>query len=153
VLGFGEPVVEGGLEYSEMKTRVMGELKKVFRPEFLNRIDEVIVFHKLTKDQIYAIVDLMLNRLREQLKERNLNLEMTNEAKDLLLEQGYDPTMGARPLRRAIQRHVEDVLAEEVLSGRIPPGSTIVMNRDGDQLVIVDVLAAPEEVLVGEESS
>ncbi len=153
ILGFGEPVTEGGLEHGEMKNRVMGELKKVFRPEFLNRIDEVIVFHKLTKDQIYSIVDLMLNRLREQLKERKLNLELTNEAKDLLLEQGYDPTMGARPLRRAIQRHVEDVLAEEVLSGHIPPGSTIVMNRDGEKLVIVDVLAAPEEVLVGEESS
>ncbi|GAB4249854.1 MAG: ATP-dependent Clp protease ATP-binding subunit [Thermoleophilia bacterium] len=148
VLGFGEPVLEGGLEYGEMKTRVMGELKKVFRPEFLNRIDEVIVFHKLTKEQIYEIIELMLNRLRVQLKENGLNIELTNEAKDLLVEVGYDPAMGARPLRRALQKYVEDELAEEVLTGRIPPGSTVVMGRDGDKLSIVETLAAPEEVLV-----
>jgi len=153
VLGFGEPVTEGGLEHGEMKSRVMAELKKIFRPEFLNRIDEVIVFHKLTKDQIYSIVDLMLNRLREQLRERKLNLELTNEAKELLLEFGYDPSMGARPLRRAIQRYVEDVLAEEVLNGRLPLGSTIVMTREGEQLVIADVLTSAEEVLVGDEST
>ncbi len=155
VLGFGEPVVEGGLEYNEMKTRVMGELKKVFRPEFLNRIDEVIVFHKLTKDQINDIIELMLNRLRVQLKENGLNIELTNEAKELLVEVGYDPSMGARPLRRALQKYVEDELAEEVLTGRIAPGSTVVMGRDGDKLSIVDVLTAPaEEVLVpGGESS
>ena len=155
VLGFGEPVVEGGLEYNEMKTRVMGELKKVFRPEFLNRIDEVIVFHKLTKDQINDIIELMLNRLRVQLKENGLNFELTNEAKELLVEVGYDPSMGARPLRRALQKYVEDEFAEEVLTGRIAPGSTVVMGRDGDKLSIVDVLTAPaEEVLVpGGESS
>jgi ATP-dependent Clp protease ATP-binding subunit ClpC len=153
VLGFGEPVSEGGLEYGEMKSRVMNELKKLFRPEFLNRIDEVIVFHKLTKDQIYEIVELMLNRLREQLHDRKLNLELTNEAKELLLEFGYDPSMGARPLRRAIQRYVEDVLAEEVLNGRLPLGSTVVMTREGDQLVIADVLTSPQEVLVGDEST
>ena len=153
VLGFGEPVSEGGLEYGEMKSRVMNELKKIFRPEFLNRIDEVIVFHKLSKDQIYEIVELMLNRLREQLHDRKLNLELTNEAKELLLEFGYDPSMGARPLRRAIQRYVEDVLAEEVLNGRLPLGSTIVMTREGEQLVIADVLTSPQEVLVGDEST
>ncbi len=151
-LGFGESLGDGGLEYGEMKSRVMGELKKVFRPEFLNRIDEVIVFHKLAKDQIYDIIDLMLARLRVQLSDRGINLEVTNEGKDLLLEVGYDPAMGARPLRRAIQRHVEDVLAEEVLTGRLPPGSTVVMGRDGEQLVIVDILTGAQEVLVGEES-
>ncbi len=153
VLGFGEPVTEGGLEYGEMKSRVTNELKKIFRPEFLNRIDEVIVFHKLSKDQIYEIVELMLNRLREQLHDRKLNLELTNEAKELLLEFGYDPSMGARPLRRAIQRYVEDVLAEEVLNGRLPLGSTVVMTREGEQLVIADVLTSPQEVLVGDEST
>jgi ATP-dependent Clp protease ATP-binding subunit ClpC len=151
-LGFGEAREEGGLEYGEMKTRVMGELKKVFRPEFLNRIDEVIVFHKLTKEQIFDIIDLMMARLRVQLSDRGINLEITNEGKDLLLEVGYDPTMGARPLRRAIQRQVEDVLAEQVLNGKLPPGSTVVMGREEDQLVITDVLTGPAEVLVGEEA-
>ncbi len=151
-LGFGERVDDGGLEYGEMKTRVMGELKKVFRPEFLNRIDEIIVFHKLTKDQVYDIIDLLLARLRVQLGDRGINLELTNEAKERLLDAGYDPGMGARPLRRAIQRMVEDVLAEEVLAGRLPPGSTVVMGREGEELVVAEVLSEPAEVLVGEGS-
>jgi ATP-dependent Clp protease ATP-binding subunit ClpC len=150
-LGFGEPVTEGGLEYSEMKNRVMGELKKIFRPEFLNRIDEVIVFHKLSREQIYAIIELMLDRLRLQLKDKDISIELTAEAKDLMVEVGYDPTMGARPLRRAIQRFVEDVLADEVLSGRIPPGSTVIMTREEDHLVISEVLrTSAEELVTGE---
>ncbi|GAB4245513.1 MAG: ATP-dependent Clp protease ATP-binding subunit [Thermoleophilia bacterium] len=152
VLGFGEPVSEGGLDYREMKDRVMGELKKVFRPEFLNRIDEVIVFHKLTREQIKDIVEMMMNRIREQLKERELNVELTEEAREFLVDVGYDPAMGARPLRRAIQRHVEDMLADRVLSGEIQPGSTVVLTRDGDQLVISDVLEMRSEALVGEEA-
>ncbi len=150
VLGFGEPILEGGMDYGEMKSRVMGELKKVFRPEFLNRIDEVIVFHKLTRDQIMSIVELMMARIREQLKDRGLNVELTEEAKEFLVEVGYDPAMGARPLRRAIQRYVEDMIADKVLSGEIPSGSTVVMTRDGDQLVISEVLDR-SEILVGEE--
>ncbi len=150
VLGFGEPILEGGMDYGEMKSRVMGELKKVFRPEFLNRIDEVIVFHKLSRDQIMSIVELMMARIREQLKDRGLNVELTEEAKEFLVEVGYDPAMGARPLRRAIQRYVEDMIADKVLSGEIPSGSTVVMTRDGDQLVISEVLDR-SEILVGEE--
>jgi len=148
VLGFGEPVAEGGLEYDEMKNRVTGELKKMFRPEFLNRIDEVIVFHKLSREQIFDIIELMMNRLREQLKAKELSVELSAEAKELLVDIGYDPTMGARPLRRAIQRHVEDALAEEVLAGRIPAGSTIVMGREDDHLVIAEILRTAEEVVV-----
>ena len=98
-----------------MKNRIMGELKKVFRPEFLNRIDEVIVFHKLAKDEIKEIVDLLIDRVRAQVAEHELQLELTEEAKDLLVEKGWDPAMGARPLRRAIQRYIEDPLADEVL--------------------------------------
>ena len=99
VLGFGEPVEEGGLEYEEMKTRVTGELKKVFRPEFLNRVDEAIVFRKLSRDEITDIVGLMLSRVEEQLKDREIGLALTPEARELLVEVGYDPTMGARPLQ------------------------------------------------------
>ena len=122
VLGFGEPVAEGGLEYEEMKTRVTGELKKMFKPEFLNRVDEVIVFRKLTRAEIADIVALMMARVEDQLKDREIGLALTPEAKELLVDVGYDPTMGARPFRRAIQRHVEDLLAEEVLSGPVPAG-------------------------------
>ncbi len=150
VLGFGEPIMEGGMDYGEMKSRVMGELKKVFRPEFLNRIDEIIVFHKLSRDQIMSIVELMMARIRDRLKDRGLNVELTQEAKEFLVEVGYDPAMGARPLRRAIQRYVEDMIADKVLSGEIPSGSTVVMTRDGDQLVISEVLDR-SEILVGEE--
>jgi ATP-dependent Clp protease ATP-binding subunit ClpC len=129
-LGFQTSEDEGGLSYDEMKNRIMGELKKVFRPELLNRIEEVIVFHKLTKDQIKSIVDFMLRRLREQMKEHEVAIELTEGAKDLLVEKGYDPAMGARPLRRAIQRVLEDPLADFVLARSLEPGTTILVDRD-----------------------
>ncbi len=127
---------EGGASYDDMKGRIMGELKKVFRPEFLNRIDEVIVFHKLTKEEIKSIVDLMIARVRVQVAEHSLQLDLTDEAKDLLVDKGWDPGMGARPLRRAIQRYIEDPLADEVLkAGSMPEGSTVLVERDakGDE--------------------
>jgi ATP-dependent Clp protease ATP-binding subunit ClpC len=114
----------------------MGDLKKVFRPEFLNRIDEVIVFHKLDKAEIKEIIDLMINRVRVQVAEHELQLELTEESKELLIEKGWDPSMGARPLRRAIQRYIEDPLADEVLKqGEMAPGSTVMVERDasGDE--------------------
>jgi ATP-dependent Clp protease ATP-binding subunit ClpC len=125
---------ETGLSYDEMKSRIMGELKRVFRPELLNRIDEVIVFHKLTKDEIKQIVDLLMVRLQKQMEEHGIALQLTEEAKDLLVEQGYDPTMGARPLRRAIQRLIEDPLADEVLSKSLPEGGVILVDRDGESM-------------------
>jgi ATP-dependent Clp protease ATP-binding subunit ClpC len=111
----------------------MSDLKKVFRPEFLNRIDEVIVFHKLAKDEIKEIIDLMIGRVRAQVAEHELQLELDDEAKELLIEKGWDPSMGARPLRRAIQRYVEDPLADEVLKqGPMTTGSTVMVERDRD---------------------
>jgi len=107
----------------------MGELKKVFRPEFLNRIDDVIVFHKLQKDEIKTIVELLLRRIRASLAERELQLELTEDAKDLLVEKGWDPGMGARPLRRAIQRYIEDPLADFVLRSELTPGGTVLVER------------------------
>jgi len=127
---------ETGMSYDDMKNRIMSDLKKVFRPEFLNRIDEVIVFHKLAKEEVREIIDLMINRVRVQVAEHELQLELTNEAKDLLVDKGWDPSMGARPLRRAIQRYIEDPLADEVLRrGEMPPGSTVMVDRDpsGDE--------------------
>jgi ATP-dependent Clp protease ATP-binding subunit ClpC len=107
----------------------MGELKKVFRPEFLNRIDDVIVFHKLQKDEIKTIVELLLRRIRASMAERELQLELSEEAKDLLVEKGWDPSMGARPLRRAIQRYIEDPLADFVLRAELEPGATVMVDR------------------------
>lgn len=153
VLGFGETVAEGGLEYDEMKSRVTGELKKVFRPEFLNRVDEVIVFRKLTREEITGIVELMMARVEDQLKDREIGLALTPQAKALLADVGYDPTMGARPLRRAIQSLVEDLLAEEVLSGRFPAGSTVLLEREEDRLTIVEVIPGAPEVLVADETT
>jgi ATP-dependent Clp protease ATP-binding subunit ClpC len=153
VLGFGEPVAEGGLEYDEMKERVTGELKKIFRPEFLNRVDEVIVFHKLSREEISNIVSLMMARVEEQLKDREIGLALTPAAKELLVDVGFDPTMGARPLRRAIQRHVEDLLAEEVLSGKFPRGSTVLLDREDDRLYIQEVIQGAPDMLVAEETS
>ncbi|MEX2108799.1 MAG: ATP-dependent Clp protease ATP-binding subunit [Solirubrobacterales bacterium] len=127
---------ETGMSYGDMKNRIMSDLKKVFRPEFLNRIDEVIVFHKLAKDEVKHIVDLMVSRVAVQVAEHELQLELTNDAKDLLVEKGWDPSMGARPLRRAIQRYIEDPLADEVLrQGEMIPGSTVMVERDpsGDE--------------------
>jgi ATP-dependent Clp protease ATP-binding subunit ClpC len=128
--GFGTSD-ETGASYEEMKDRIMGELKKVFRPEFLNRIDEVIVFHKLTRDEIKEIIDLMIGRVRAQVAEHELQLELDGPAKELLVDKGWDPAMGARPLRRAIQRYIEDPLADEVLrTGDIVPGTTVLVERD-----------------------
>ena len=134
-----------------MKTRVMGDLKKVFRPELLNRIDEIIVFPKLAKDEILQIVDLLLNRLRVQMAEHEVTIELTDEAKDMLVEKGYDPAMGARPLRRAIQRYIEDPLADFVLGRQLEPGSTILVARKNDEEVDITVVppSPPEVMTVG----
>jgi ATP-dependent Clp protease ATP-binding subunit ClpC len=134
-LGFAISDDETGITYDDMKNRIMGELKKVFRPEFLNRIDEVIVFHKLQKDEIKEIVELLLRRIRQSMAERKLSLNLSEEAKDLLVDKGWDPSMGARPLRRAIQRYIEDPLADEVLKHTLHPGSTVEVtteNGEGD---------------------
>jgi ATP-dependent Clp protease ATP-binding subunit ClpC len=136
---------ETGLSYEDMKERIMGELKKVFRPELLNRIDEVIVFHKLTKDEIKTIVDLMMKRLKEQMSEHEAAIELTEGAKELLVEKGYDPAMGARPLRRAIQHFIEDPLADFVLGRSLKPGSTIMVDRKDDEEVGISVIDPPDE--------
>ena len=133
-LGFAVTEDETGITYDDMKNRIMGELKKVFRPEFLNRIDDVIVFHKLQKDEIKQIVDLLLLRIRGSLAERELQLELSEPARDYLVDKGWDPAMGARPLRRAIQRYIEDPLADFVLRSELQPG----------QIVLADVPQGPE---------
>ncbi len=154
-LGFAVSDDETGITYEDMKNRIMGELKKVFRPEFLNRIDDVIVFHKLQKDEIKQIVELLLLRIRASMAERELQLELTDPAKEMLVEKGWDPSMGARPLRRAIQRYIEDPLADFVLREQLTPGATVVVNpapegeEDEVRLTIVKPKKQKTPVAVG----
>jgi len=124
------------LAYEQMKEKLLGELKKTFRPEFLNRIDGVVVFHALTKEHIRKIVDLMLSTVAKQLAEKGVKLEVTDAAKDLLGEKGYDEVFGARPLRRVIQNMVEDTLSEDLLRGKFHEGDTAVVDvKDGEIVV------------------
>jgi ATP-dependent Clp protease ATP-binding subunit ClpC len=119
--------------YEKMKDKVMDELKRSFRPEFLNRIDEVIVYHSLSREHVKSIVDLMIRRVEEQLQSKDLDIELTDAAKDLLAEKGYDPSLGARPLRRTIQRMVEDPLSEKLLYKEFTAGQTVIVDgRDGE---------------------
>ncbi|MFC1918295.1 AAA family ATPase, partial [Chloroflexota bacterium] len=122
--------------YERMKENLLGELKKAFRPEFLNRIDSVVVFHSLDKVQVRQIVDLMLNSVNQQLAEKEIKLEVTDTAKDFLGEKGYDEVYGARPLRRVIQNMVEDRLSEDLLRGKFHSGDTITVDLEGEEIVV-----------------
>jgi len=120
-----------------MKNNVMNELKKNFRPEFLNRIDEIIVFHPLEEEHLKQIVGLMIDNLAERLKQNSIEIEVSDEAKALLAKKGFDPVYGARPLRRAVQSMVEDRLAEEMLEGRVKSGDKVFVDVKDDELVFV----------------
>ncbi len=151
-LGFERPTVtdDHAAEeaYQKMKDKVLTEMKKLFRPEFLNRIDAVVVFRALGREQIREIVDLMLSRTQAQLTEQRLTLEVTDAAKELLMEKGYDQVFGARPMRRAIQNMIEDPLAEGLLHGRFQAGDTVQVDRQGDDLVMI-----PKRELVASASA
>jgi ATP-dependent Clp protease ATP-binding subunit ClpC len=153
-LGFA-PGGNEEVTYEKMKDRVMEELKRSFRPEFLNRIDEVIVFHSLSRENVKSIVDLMIRRVEEQLKSKDVDIELTDAAKGLLAEKGYDPALGARPLRRTIQRMVEDQLSEKLLYKEFQAGQTIIVDaRDGD--LVFEPATQPPDIppveLAGQES-
>lgn len=135
-LGF-TAAVDAGRDYTNMKDKVMGELKKSFRPEFLNRIDEIIVFHSLDEKHIAEIVTLMADDLRKRLKEQEVDFLLTDKAKTFLAKEGYDPTYGARPLRRAIQKHIEDRLSEELLRGNIAKGDSLTIDEKDGELVVL----------------
>jgi len=124
------------IAYERMKEKLLGEVKKAFRPEFLNRIDGIIVFHPLTKEHIRKIVDLMLATVTKQLAEKEIKLEVTEAAKDFLGEKGYDEVFGARPLRRVIQDMVEDKLSESLLRGEFRPGDTAVVDLEGGEITV-----------------
>jgi len=122
--------------YEKMKEKLLGEVKKAFRPEFLNRIDGTVVFHSLTKEHIRKIVDLMLATVTQQLAEKEIKLEVTDAAKDFLGEKGYDEVFGARPLRRVIQDTIEDKLSEDLLRGKFQPGDTAVVDLEGEEITV-----------------
>jgi ATP-dependent Clp protease ATP-binding subunit ClpC len=117
--------------YDRMKAKVGEELKQHFRPEFLNRVDDIIVFHQLDQEEIFRIVDLMINKVDERLKDRDMGIEIGLSAKTLLSERGYDPVLGARPLRRTIQREIEDMLSEKILFGELRPGTIVTVDAEG----------------------
>ena len=117
--------------YDRMKSKVGEELKQHFRPEFLNRVDDIIVFHQLLREEIHRIVDLMIAKVDDRLKDRDMAIELRPAAKDLLALRGYDPVLGARPLRRTIQREIEDSLSEKILFGELRPGQIVIVDTEG----------------------
>ncbi|MFL6517237.1 MAG: AAA family ATPase, partial [Bacillus sp. (in: firmicutes)] len=132
----GFNIQDGEQDYKDMKGKVMGELKKAFRPEFLNRIDEIIVFHALERKHLEEIVTLLSEQLVKRLKEQNISLELTAAAKEKISQEGYDPEYGARPLRRAIQKHIEDRLSEELLKGTLLTGQHAIIDVDNGEFIV-----------------
>src|SRR5260370_729703 len=114
-----------------MKNKVQGELKGHFKPEFLNRVDDIVVVHQLEREEIFRIVDLMIAKVDDRLKDRDMAIELRPAAKDLLSQRGYDPVLGARPLRRTIQREIEDNLSEKILFGELRPGQIVIVDTEG----------------------
>ncbi|MDQ3795621.1 MAG: AAA family ATPase, partial [Actinomycetota bacterium] len=155
-LGFGAG--EEGLSYKEMKSRVTSELRKIFRPELLNRIDEIIVFHKLEREDMRNIIEIQIKRLRQQMVERDVTVEFTTAALDKLSDAGYDPAFGARPLKRVLQRMIEDPMSEMILKGEIPNGSKVIIEANDksaedvtEEESIVDIrVTQPKEVVKAE---
>ena len=131
-LGFtGDTATDSEAQYERMKGKVHDELKKHFRPEFLNRIDEIVVFKQLNQDEIVKMVDLLIGRVDKNLAAQDMGIELTENAKNLLAVRGFDPVLGARPLRRTIQREIEDILSEKILFGEIGAGEIITVDVEG----------------------
>jgi ATP-dependent Clp protease ATP-binding subunit ClpC len=134
-LGFSDQEIDSEESYEDMKDRVIGEVRKKFRPEFLNRLDDIIVFHQLTRDQVKEIADLMLSELKDRLyEEHQITLTLDESATELLIEKGYDAKYGARPMRRTIERLIENPISELILERKFEPGSTVVASADGEEI-------------------
>ncbi|MHB1347142.1 MAG: ATP-dependent Clp protease ATP-binding subunit [Candidatus Humimicrobiaceae bacterium] len=133
-LGF-QVIDNEDVSYADIKKKVMNHLKETFRPEFINRVDEIVVFHKLTKEQVYKIIDLMILRIEAQLENQGVGIELTSSAKEFLISKGYDSVMGARPMRRYIQNQIEDPISEKIINGEIKPGHKIKISADEGEMV------------------
>jgi ATP-dependent Clp protease ATP-binding subunit ClpC len=132
-MGFGAPKDSG--DYDTMREKILEETKRVFKPEFLNRLDEIIVFHTLSKPDLMRIVDLEVDKVKARLRIKEIEIVLDSAAHDFVIEKGYDPTYGARPMRRAVERYMEDPLAEEILRGKFQEGVPINVTVEGDKLV------------------
>ena len=142
-MGFS-PITDEG-SYEKMRERILEEAKKTFRPEFLNRLDDLIVFRSFTKPDLIQILGLEVEKVLERLRHKNLKLELDEKAKDFLVEKGYDPQYGARPMRRSVERFFEDPLAEEILKGNLHEGDPILVTVEKDKLVFNQNAAAAAE--------
>jgi ATP-dependent Clp protease ATP-binding subunit ClpC len=142
-LGFGAPKLDGS--HDTMRGKILEETKRVFKPEFLNRVDDIIVFHSLSKPDLVRIVDLEIKKVIARIRSKEVALTMEDSAREFLIEKGYDPNYGARPLRRAVEKYLEDPMAEDILRGAIKPGDSVKVSRDGDKLAfaIESPAAAP----------
>jgi ATP-dependent Clp protease ATP-binding subunit ClpC len=146
-LGFGAPKLDDN--YDVMRDKIMEETKRVFKPEFLNRLDDTIVFHMLTKPDLIQIVDLEVAKVIQRIKAKDIHLILEESAKDFLIEKGYDPQYGARPMRRAVERYLEDPLAEELLRGHIKTHEYIHVKRDGEKLAFLSQSSMSEPTPAG----
>lgn len=142
-LGFGAPKLDDN--YDTMRGKILEETKRVFKPEFLNRLDDIIVFHTLTKPDLVRIVDLEITKVTDRIRAKHIDLDLDQTAQELLIEKGYDPAYGARPMRRAVERYLEDPLAEELLRGNVKEGDKVKVIRDGDKLKFETSNPAPPE--------
>ena len=125
------------ITYQKMKEYLLEEVKRVFNPEFVNRLDEVVVFRQLGKETMKRIVEILFEDIRERVKEKGFEISLTDEAKEFIIEKGFDPEYGARPLHRTFQRYLEDPLAEEILKGKWKSGMKIVVSREEDRLIFL----------------
>jgi ATP-dependent Clp protease ATP-binding subunit ClpC len=136
--------------YEKMKQLIMGELKHTFNPEFLNRVDEIIVFHPLEKEHLRQIIYLLLDQLNNQLKDKDMQVELSKEAEEWVLNRGYQPKYGARPLKRCVQRYIEDILSEDMINGRFKDGDCIrVIVKNGELVMTRKVRKVKEEISAG----
>jgi ATP-dependent Clp protease ATP-binding subunit ClpC len=150
-LGFGAPKLDDN--YDTMRDKILEETKRVFKPEFLNRLDDIIVFHTLTKPDLIRIVNLEIAKLTTRLRAKSIHIELDASAQELLIEKGYDPSYGARPMRRAVERYLEDPMAEELLRGNIKDGNLIKVSRAGDKLVFTNEPKEAEPVALTETTT
>jgi ATP-dependent Clp protease ATP-binding subunit ClpC len=133
VMGFGA-ASRNEHDYDIMKEKILEEAKRVLKPEFVNRLDDLIVFHTLGRPELLTIIDLEIKKVLDRIKTKDIRLTVDDKAKDFLIEKGYDPQYGARPMRRAVERYLEDPMAEEILRGNIKPGDTALVSVDNGKL-------------------
>jgi ATP-dependent Clp protease ATP-binding subunit ClpC len=142
----------GIMPYDEIRTSAMSELKRVFNPEFLNRVDEIVVFHSLQKEQLSKILDLLIDEIRERMQGMNMTIELRKKTKEFLVNKGYDEKYGARPLRRILQKEVEDPLSIEILKGKFKSGSSIIVEVKNEKIAFKEKRKAPVKETVTTEA-